>query len=72
MGSSPESAVPAYSRLRMLRKRPQVLGTDLNRSESGPQPACPRLRGQEGTIAASRVQMPKQVEADPELGSRIP
>jgi hypothetical protein len=34
MGSSPEPAVPAYSRLTMLRKRPQVLGVDLNRSES--------------------------------------
>src|SRR6516165_4849168 len=32
--SSPEPAVPAYSRLRMHRKRPQVLGVDLNRSES--------------------------------------
>src|SRR5262249_35533290 len=30
----PEPAVPAYRRLRMLRKRPQVLGVDLNRSES--------------------------------------
>jgi len=29
MGSSPEPAVPAYSRLRLLRKRPQVLGVDL-------------------------------------------
>src|SRR5262245_26208785 len=36
MGSSPEPAVPAYSRLRMRRKRPQVLGVDLNRSESSP------------------------------------
>jgi hypothetical protein len=34
MGSSPEPAVPAYRRLRMARKRPQVLGVDLNRSES--------------------------------------
>src|SRR6516165_9397358 len=34
MGSSQEPAVPAYSRLRMHRKRPQVLGVDLNRSES--------------------------------------
>src|SRR5262249_61868113 len=34
MGSSPEPAVPAYRRLRMPRKRPQVLGVDLNRSES--------------------------------------
>ena len=33
MGSSPEPAVPAYSRLRMHRKRPQVLGVDLNRPE---------------------------------------
>src|SRR5262249_37186268 len=36
MGSSPEPAVPAYRRLRMLRKHPQVLGTDLNRSDSEP------------------------------------
>src|SRR5262249_35320980 len=35
MGSSPEPAEPAYRRLRMPRKRPQVLGVDLNRSESG-------------------------------------
>src|SRR5262249_35927431 len=34
MGSSREPAVPAYRRLRMPRKRPQVLGVDLNRSES--------------------------------------
>jgi hypothetical protein len=34
MGSSPEPAVPAYSRLRMPRKHPQVLGVDLNCSES--------------------------------------
>jgi len=40
---SPEPAVPAYRRLRMHRKRPQVLGVDLNRSESTRQPACPRL-----------------------------
>src|ERR1700750_2977202 len=33
MGSSPEPAVPAYRRLRMFRKRPQVLGADLNCSE---------------------------------------
>jgi hypothetical protein len=35
MGSSPEPAVPAYRRLRMPRKRPPVLGVDLNRSDSG-------------------------------------
>src|SRR5262249_3736133 len=34
-GSSPERAVPAYRRLRMPRKRPQVLGADLNRPEIG-------------------------------------
>src|SRR5215475_6663970 len=34
MGSSPEPAVPAYRSLRMYRKRPQVLGLDLNRPES--------------------------------------
>ena len=33
MGSSPEPAVPAYRRLRVPRKHPQVLGVDLNRSE---------------------------------------
>ena len=33
MGSSPEPAVPAYRKLRMPRKHPQVLGLDLNRSE---------------------------------------
>jgi hypothetical protein len=32
-GSPPEPAMPAYSRPRMQRKRPQVLGMDLNRSE---------------------------------------
>jgi len=31
----PEPAMPAYPRLRMHRKRPQVLGVYLNRSESG-------------------------------------
>jgi hypothetical protein len=40
MGSSPEPGVPAYSRLRMPRKRPRVLGGDLNRSESGRRAAC--------------------------------
>src|SRR5262249_42419291 len=40
-GLLPEPAVPAYRRLRMPRKRPQVLGVDLNRSESSRQPpAC--------------------------------
>jgi hypothetical protein len=34
MGSPPEPALPAYRRLRMLRKRPQVFGAALNRSES--------------------------------------
>jgi hypothetical protein len=34
MGSSPEPVVPAYCRLRMPRKRPRVLGVDLNCSES--------------------------------------
>src|SRR5262249_8681402 len=43
MGSLPEPAVPAYSSLRMPRKRPQVLGVDLKCSESSRQPACPRL-----------------------------
>jgi hypothetical protein len=36
MGSPSEPAVPAYSSPRMPRKRPQVLGVDLNRSESTP------------------------------------
>src|SRR5262249_47253389 len=39
MGSSPEPAVPAYRRLRMLRKRPQVLGLALNRSDTGRAPS---------------------------------
>src|SRR5262249_32896193 len=34
-GLHPEPAVPAYRRVRMPRKCPQVLGTDLNCSESG-------------------------------------
>jgi len=34
MGSPPEPAGPVYCRLRMPRKRSQVLGADLNRSES--------------------------------------
>src|SRR5215831_11426252 len=34
MGSSPEPVVPAYRRLRMPWKRPQVLVADLNRSVS--------------------------------------
>src|SRR5438067_2578016 len=33
-GLPPEPAVPAYCKVRMPRKRPQVLGIDLNRSES--------------------------------------
>jgi hypothetical protein len=33
MGFSPEPAVPAHSRDRMLRKRPLVIGVDLNRCE---------------------------------------
>jgi hypothetical protein len=43
MGSSPEPDVPAYRRLRMHRKRPQVLGLDLNRSESSRWAACPSM-----------------------------
>ncbi len=34
MGSPSEPAMPAYCRLSMPRKRPEVLGADLNRSES--------------------------------------
>ena len=34
MGCPPEPAVPAYSGLRMRWKYPQVLGLDLNCSES--------------------------------------
>src|SRR5258708_29269192 len=34
MGSPPEPGVPAYRSLSMPRKRPRVLGVDLNRSES--------------------------------------
>jgi hypothetical protein len=43
MGSPPEPAVPAYRRLRMPGSARQVLGVDLNRSESSRQPACPSL-----------------------------
>ena len=43
MGSSPEPAVPAYRRLSMPRKRPQVLGVDLNRPErAGTRSGCAR------------------------------
>jgi hypothetical protein len=38
MGSSPEPAVPAYSSLRMPRKRLQVLGGDLNSIRSARAP----------------------------------
>jgi hypothetical protein len=60
MGSSPEPAVPAYSRLRMYRKRPQVLGVDLNRSKSSRQRACHAFHSRrqllaKADIAASRV-----------------
>jgi hypothetical protein len=40
MGSPPEPAWPAYRGLRMPRKRPQVLGVDLNCSESRRRAAC--------------------------------
>jgi hypothetical protein len=43
MGSPPEPAVPAYRRLRMPRKHPQVLGAVLNRSESKRRAACPSM-----------------------------
>jgi hypothetical protein len=47
MGSSPEPAVPAYySMLRMPGSTPQVLGADLNRSESS-QAGVSRLYGHE-------------------------
>src|SRR5262245_56239886 len=54
MGSSPEPAVPAYRRLRMLRKRPQVLGIDINRQKIGatfPLPA----RSTHGSPASRRT-----------------
>jgi hypothetical protein len=44
MGSSPEPAVPAYRRVRMPRKHLQVLGVDLNCSESGRQVLFTLLR----------------------------
>jgi len=45
MGSSPEPAVPAYRRLSMPWKHPQVLGLDLNRSErAGTRSGCARGR----------------------------
>src|SRR5215467_10217591 len=59
MGSSPEPSVPAYRRLRMHRKRPQVLGADLNRSES------------EGCALAAAARMPQHVRTSP-LGGRMP
>jgi hypothetical protein len=43
MGSSPEPAVPVYRRLRMPWKRQQVLGADLNRSESRRRAASPSM-----------------------------
>src|SRR5262249_53340300 len=45
MGFSRKAAVPAYRRLRMPQKHPQVLGPDLNRSESRwalPTPVLPQ------------------------------
>jgi hypothetical protein len=44
MGSPSEPAVPPYSRFRMHRKRPQVLGLDLNRSEDREPPAVRKPR----------------------------
>jgi hypothetical protein len=44
MGSPSEPAVPAYCRISMHRKRPQVLGIDLNLSESGRQVLFTLLR----------------------------
>src|SRR5260221_3808568 len=47
MGSPSEPAMPAYRRLRMLRKRPLVLGGDLNCSESeGVHLICRRADGE--------------------------
>ena len=43
LGSPPGTAVPAYRRLRMPRKHPQVLGVDLNRSELRRRAACPSM-----------------------------
>jgi hypothetical protein len=55
MGSPPEPAVPAYRRLRMPRKRPQVLGLDLNRSErAGTRAAVPAADGTPSTPNAYR------------------
>src|SRR5205823_13492640 len=43
MGPSAEPAMPAYRRLRMPWKHPQVLGLDLNRSErAGARSGCAR------------------------------
>jgi len=51
-GLPPKPAVPAYRRLRMARKRSQVLGVDLNRSESS-QAGVSRLYGHEDPASAS-------------------
>ena len=63
MGSSPEPAVPAYRKLRMPRKRPQVLGVDLNRSESRLGPARTEVhvsfRDLNGETRASYLSMSK-------------
>src|SRR6266540_2333611 len=46
MGSPSEPAVPAYRRLSMPWKHPQVLGLDLNRSErAGTRSGCARSLG---------------------------
>jgi hypothetical protein len=48
-------AVPAYSRLRMHQKRPQVLGVDLNRSERAGTRSGLRPRPTTMPIATNRL-----------------
>ena len=71
MGSSPEPAVPAYRRLRMPRKRPQVLGADLNRSESRRRAACPSML-RKHPILRIHVGPARSVGASLSLGSIFP
>jgi hypothetical protein len=53
MGSSPEPAMPAYSMVRMLWKRWQVLGGDLKRSERAVRRAA-RHSTVRGTVVMER------------------
>ena len=75
MGSSPEPAVPAYSRLRMLWKRPKVLGIGLNRPESSGRPTASVYRASQrprddGGLRSSRTARGAQVL--PPAGATVP